>query len=297
MHAQAVTPTPVRLPPESVLTGFCRISLTRALVPYRDPVRAPPGGAIEDIGLGVVMEGSDPSRAQLLDLGSAEIRAADLSGPLIVLGWLPPAGLRGLEAIVERGSADDRVRGSTFSLALRSLREAGFGPLTRSVILRIGFRDLCQDLDLHEGTAVRLARASHGVARMHLEYDTATLVLRTGRAAPDPQLEAALSEAFPGREVRRCDDPDPLAALGYRLPFPIPGSLEEARGLLSVWRTGLGRLLARFEPDRYRTVQEYTAAFGPRDSLRSIEDPAGVSGQETIEPDRDSSPPWGGRVH
>ena len=43
------------------LTGTFQVSLTRAVLPYRDAGdRVLPGGRLADIGLGVVVDGSDP---------------------------------------------------------------------------------------------------------------------------------------------------------------------------------------------------------------------------------------------
>ncbi len=150
---------------EASLTGIFQVSLTRAVLPYRDGRElALPGGRLADVGLGVVIDGADPARAEVVDLGSAEIRVVDLTGPLVVLGWLYPSGLRSLRRVVEDSGFEelDRTRAFTFNMALRALNSAGFSPLTRPTVLRIGFRDLCQDLDLHEGTAVRLLLPSGG---------------------------------------------------------------------------------------------------------------------------------------
>lgn len=247
-------------PTESSLTGTFEVSLTRAVLPFRDGSDgSPPGGRIQDIGMGVVVDGSDPARADVLDLGSAEMRVVDLTGPLVVMGWLYPSGLRSLCRVVADADAAalDRARSFTFQMALRALRTAGFGPLTRPTILRIGFRDLAQDLDLHEGTAVRLLLPSGGVVRMHLDYESVTLVARTGRSTPNPELESALSEAFPGSDLFRGPIPDALGAQAYHLPLPIPRTFTEVRDLLGNLRGGMGRLLARFEPDRHESVTFY----------------------------------------
>ena len=199
------------------LTGTFQVSLTRAVLPYRDAGdRVLPGGRLADIGLGVVVDGSDPARADVVDLGSAEIRVVDVTGPLVVLGWLYPSGLRSLSRVVEDAGLEDmdRTRRFTFSMALRALNSAGFGPLTRPTVLRIRFRDLCQDLDLHEGTAVRLLLPSGGVARVHLDYETVTLVARTGGSLPNRDLEAALVDAFGGRELLRGSLQDSVSAQG-----------------------------------------------------------------------------------
>lgn len=261
---------------ESPLTGTFEVSLTRAVLPYSDlSDRTPPGGRIQDIGLGVVVDGADPARSDILDLGSAEIRVVDLSGPLVILGWLYPSGLRSLRRGVESSSEGnlERARAMTFEVALRALQGAGFGPLTRPTLLRIGFRDLAQDLDLHEDTAIRLLLPTGGVVRVHMDYEAATLVARTGRSTPDSELERTLVDAFPGQEVLRGRlRDDPAGAQAYHIPFGIPRSILETRNLLTEIRKGMVRLLAHFEPERSRTVTDVTGAFGERDSLRSFQD-------------------------
>jgi len=261
--------------PESSLTATFEVSLTRAVLPYRDGSDgSPPGGRIQDIGLGVVVDGVDPARADVIDLGSAELRVVNLAGPLVVMGWLYPSGLRSLGRVVadSESGAGTRARTFTFGLAVRALRGAGFGPLTRPTVLRIGFRDVCQDLDLHEGTAVRLLLPSGGVVRMHMDYENVSLVARTGRSTPSPELEAALVEAFPGQDLLRGPMRDAVGAHAYHLPLPIPRTLEETRDLLGAVRRGLIRVLGRFEPERLGALRELTATFGERDSLRSLLD-------------------------
>lgn len=277
---------------DSSLTGTFQVSLTRAVLPYRDRGdRDLPGGRIGDIGLGVVVDGDDPARADVLDLGSARMRVVDLTGPLVVLGWLYPSGLRSLKRVVEGVGVEemDRARAFTFSMALRALNAAGFGPLTRPTILRIAFRDLCQDLDLHEGTAVRLLLPAGGVARVHLDYETVTLVARTGKTLPDRELEAALVEAFGARELLRGSAQDPATAQTYQLPLPIPRNLADTRRLIERLRRGFGDLLARFEPERQRSLSELTRTLGERDSLRSLHDATEAPRMETVFPRARSS--------
>jgi len=272
---------------DSSLTGTFQVSLTRAVLPYRDQSeRDLPGGTIGDIGLGVVVEGDDPARADVLDLGSARTRLVDLTGPLVVLGWLYPSGLRSLRRAVDGASREEveRARAFTFSVALRSLNAAGFGPLTRPTVLRIGFRDLCQDLDLHEGTAVRLLLPSGGVSRIHLDYETVTLLVRTGRSAPERDFETALVEAFGPRELLRGGPADSTAGQAYHLPLPVPRSLADTRRLLDRIRRGLGHLLARFEPDRFQSLTELSKALGERDSLRALRDRAEEQPMEAVVP-------------
>lgn len=271
--------------PESSLTGTFEVSLTRAVLPYRDGSDgSPPGGRIQDIGMGVVVDGSDPVRADVVDLGSAELRVVNLAGPLVVMGWLYPSGLRSFGRVVadSESGAETRARAFTFGLAVRTLQGAGFGPLTRPTILRIGFRDVCQDLDLHEGTAVRLLLPSGGVVRIHMDYDNVSLVARTGRSAPSPELEAALIEAFPRQELFRGPMRDAVGAHAYHLRLPIPRTLEETREGLGAVRRGLVRLLGRFEPERLGALRELTSTFGERNSLGSLQALDQPSGLERV---------------
>ena len=226
----------------------------------------------------------DPARADVVDFGSAEIRVVDVTGLLVVLGWLYPSGLRSLSRVVEDAGLEDmdRTRRFTFSMALRALNSAGFGPLTRPTVLRIGFWDLCQDLDLHEGTAVRLLLPSGGVARVHLDYETVTLVARTGGSLPNRDLESALVDAFGGRELLRGSLQDSVSAQAY--PLPIPRSLADTRRLLDRMRRGFVHLLARFEPERYRSLRDLTGTLGERDSLRSLKDRLDLPRMETVIP-------------
>jgi len=263
----------VAFEPDPALTGSFEVSLTRAVVPYNDPQgHLLPGGRIQDIGLGVVMDGSNPARSDVLDLGSAELRVVNLNGPLAVLGWLYPSGLRSLQRAVEDlgASHPDRARAFTFGMAVRTLQSVGFGPLTRPTLLRIGYRDICQDLDLHEGTAIRLLLASGSVLRLHLDYESVTLVARTGRSTRDPVTEELLRDAFPERDLLRGSVSEPSGAWGYHIPLPVPRSLTETRSLLGEMRRGLGSLLQSLDGERFRSMRELHGALGERDSLRTL---------------------------
>ena len=64
--------------------GICELPLTRAVVQYRDVHEMDaPGGRIEDIGLGLVVEGRYASSAEALDLGSGTLKVLDLSTELV----------------------------------------------------------------------------------------------------------------------------------------------------------------------------------------------------------------------
>lgn len=255
--------------------GVCELPLTRAVVQYGDAHELDhPGGRIQDIGLAVVVEGRFASSVRAIDLGSAETKFLDLSSELVVLDWVYEptlAHVRRLarDAAEEQPASGDRLRPYCFDLALRVLNRKGFTPLTRPTLLRIGYRDLCQDLDLHEGTAVRIATGTGRLVRVHLEYDDAALVFETSPAGPDPALEAALRELFPGvpATVLGAEENDAAGHRGYRVRFGVPVDFGEARRSLYRMRHGLSHLVARFEPDRFRALDGWISAFGERRTL------------------------------
>ena len=49
-----------------------------------------------------------------------------------------------------------------------------------------------------------------------------------------------------------------------------PLLLAEARDELRKVRQGLGRLLARFEPERFKGIDQHLATFGSRDTLSQL---------------------------
>lgn len=263
--------TETRPQPDPLLTGVCELPLTRAVLMYEDEEdRSLPGGRLADIGLGVVMDGSRPSRTEILDLGSGELRSVSLDGPLVILGWVYSSTLRSLKEGVAQGA--DHLKRVTFPLALRVLERNGFSALTRPLVLRVGFRDLARDLDLHEGTAVRLLLPTGGVVRLHLDYETVTLVARSGAATRNPALEAALRDAFSGSDLLASRNSDPAGLQSYHMPLSVPASVSDARQLLRKLQRGFLHLLARFEPERYRAVRDHLDAFGERDSLKDVRD-------------------------
>jgi hypothetical protein len=259
----------------SDVPGVCELPLTRAVIQYRSAHEADtPGGRIQDIGLAVVLAGHYASSAEVVDLGSAEVKTLDLSGELVVLDWVYEPTLDHLAALVRKAAAGDRDELERFCAraALTVLERAGFGPLTRSTLLRVGFRDICRDLDLHEGTSVRVVLDAGRVVRAHLDYDGNALVFRTPTAAVDEILEEALMTAFPQGELRRLVPASEAASGGYQVRFPLPLSLAELRGEIDRMRAGLVRLLERFEPDRLATVERVTSTFGSRRTLVRLRD-------------------------
>lgn len=272
--------------------GVGEVTLTRAVVQYRDHHETElTGGRIEDIGLALVLEGRTASSAEAVDLGSGAVKLLDLSTELVVLDWVYDPTLEHVQRLLEARSREwkgDREGGRTpeteaagppsgralrtycFDLARQVLGRVGFGPLTRATLLRIGFRDVCRDLDLHEGTTVRLSLDRGRLVRARLDYDSSALLFRTASADPTPELEAALGDAFPGREVRRLEPVRESAPVSYRVRFPSPLSLTETRSVIAEMREGLDRMLARFEPRRFRATHDVLDTLGSRSTLSRL---------------------------
>ena len=59
---------------------------------------------------------------------------------------------------------------------------------------------------------------------------------------------------------------------GYQVRLPLSLSLRELREQVGVVRTGLVRLIARFEPDRMHQVERFVDTFGERETLARIRD-------------------------
>lgn len=277
--------------------GICELPLTRAVVQYRRVHELyRPGGRIQDIGLAVVLEGRFASSVRAIDLGSARIKYLNLASELVVLDWVygptlthlktlaatgeDPAAAKAPEAAgkaepADRGDTPDRrdrlqLRRYCFDLALRVLSRRGFSPLTRPSLLRIGFRDICKDLDLHENTVVRIVTGRGAVTRVHLDYEANALVFRAATREGARTLEGILREVFPGLPVGR-------PSAGARSPnesrhvrFGIPVDFDELRRSLQRMRGGLSHLIARFEPERFRAVGGIVSTFGERATLNRL---------------------------
>lgn len=258
--------------------GVCELPLTRAVVHYRDLHEVdPPGGRIQDIGIALVLEGRFASSAEVLDLGSSAVKILDLSSELVVLDWVYEPTLKHVQGLLmERargGGAVDaagRLESYSFRMALNLLGRLGYGPLTRPTILRIGFRDICRDLDFHEGTAVRIVLGEQRVARAHLDYDANSLVFITPSPEPDALLEASVLEAFPHHDVLRLSEAHNGGSVHYQVRLSFPASFAEAREELRKVRRGLGGLLARFEPERFKGIEQQLTTFGSRDTLSQL---------------------------
>lgn len=257
--------------------GICELPLTRAVVQYRDLHEVDlPGGRIQDIGLALVLQGRFASSAEVLDLGSSTVKMLDLSSELVVLDWVYEPTLEHVHRLIrERAGAEadehgGRLGAYCFQMALSLLGRVGFGPLTRPTILRIGFRDICRDLDFHEGTSVRIVVGEHRITRAHLDYDANALVFRAPSPEPDAILEGAVLEAFPQSEVLRVSEVHEGGSVQYQVRLDLPVTLAEAREELQTIRRGLGRLLARFEPGRFEAVEHHLSTFGPRETLARL---------------------------
>jgi hypothetical protein len=267
-----VTATESRPDALADVPGICDLPLTRAVVQYRDVHELHhAGGGIHDIGLALVMAGRFASSARVLDLGSAEIKYLNLTSELVILDWVYDPTLAHLcflsEAAERNPSRGVQLRRYSFDLALRVLNRRGFTPLTRPILLRIGFRDLCKDLDLHENTVVRIATGPGTVTRVHLDYEANCLVFRTPARRVDGGLEKALRGAFVGLPAGWLRQETEDEYVIHRVRFGVPVTFDEVLGSLRAMRRGLGRLVAHFEPERFGMVSGLTSTFGERTTL------------------------------
>ncbi len=254
--------------------GICELPLTRAVVQYRDVHEMDtPGGRIEDIGLALVVEGRFAGTSEVIDLGSGRVKVLDLSTELVVLDWVYEPTLEHVTELITAAAATREAEGLrryTFQLGLRVLERIGFGPLTRPTFLRVGYRDICRDLDLHEGTSIRFVLGPGRLTRAYLDYDACALVFRTAFHKPDAPLEHALAEAFPAAELRRQERVNEADSVSYHVRLPLPVTLAEARAALALMRRGLAALTARFEPDRFAPLESVMETFGARETLAGL---------------------------
>lgn len=255
--------------------GICELPLTRAVVQYRDIHEMDTlGGRIEDIGLALVVEGEYASSAQAVDLGSGGVKVLDLSTELVVLDWVYGPTVEHVGELITAAAAArdaDGLRSYCRGLGLKILERVGFGPLTRPTFLRIGFRDICRDLDLHEGTSIRYVLGPGRLTRTHLDYDACALVFRTAFRDQDVPLERGLAEAFPHGDLRRQEPADAADSIAYHVRLPIPTTLTETRTTLASMRRGLVGLMARFEPRRYTALESLLDTFGARETLAALQ--------------------------
>lgn len=255
--------------------GICELPLTRAVVQYRDVHEMDTlGGRIEDIGLALVVEGRYASTSEVVDLGSGSVKVLDLSTELVVLDWVYGPTVDHVGELITAAAATREVEGLrsySRNLGLKVLERVGFGPLTRPTFLRIGFRDICRDLDLHEGTSIRFVLGPGRLTRAHLDYDACALVFRTAFHQQDLPLEGALSDALPEADLHREEPGTETESISYHARLPTPTTLAEARSTLAGMRRGLAALMARFEPDRYAALESLMDTFGARETLASLQ--------------------------
>ena len=247
--------------------GICELSLTRAVIQYTESGKAQ--GSAQDIGLGLVVDGRFAGASEVLDLGSGKLKILDLSSELVILDWIHQPTLEHINKLIARKGED--LGTYSFRLAIELLGRAGYGPLTRSTLFRIGFRDISQDLDLHEGTAVRIAINSSGaVVRAHLDYSRGSLIFTVPGPDRCREKEKELVAAFPHNEIACMEQRHIPGAIQYEVLFSVPPGLESLRSKCSVIRGGLMQLLRVFEPERYEVLSQNLAIFGSRDTLSRI---------------------------
>ena len=255
--------------------GICELPLTRAVVQYRDIHEMDMlGGRIEDIGLALVVEGRYASTSEGVDLGSGRVKVLDLSSELVVLDWVYEPTVDHVSELITAASAtrdDGALRQYSRRLGMRVLERAGFGPLTRPTFLRMGYRDICRDLDMHEGTSIRFLLGPGRLTRAQLDYDACALVFRTAFSEADAPLEHALIDAFSEAHLRRVEPLSAADTVTYHVRLPLPTTLSEARAVLGRMRRGLGALMARFEPDRYDLMVRVMETFGARETLARLQ--------------------------
>ena len=269
--------TLIQARPEAMgdVPGICELPLTRAVVQYRELHEMDtPGGRIEDIGLALVVEGRQAGSAEVLDLGSGRIKVLDLSTELVVLDWVYEPTLGYVTELIREAAKtkqDEPLRSYAYKLGLSVLERVGFGPLTRPTLLRIGYRDICRDFDLHEGTSIRFVLGPGRISRAYLNYDACALSFKTAFTEPDAPLEHALLDAFnSAAEVRRFEMISEADSIEYQVRLPLPTTFAETRASLGVMRRGLAALMARFEPDRYESVGHLMDTFGQRETLAGL---------------------------
>jgi len=103
-----------------------------------------------------------------------------------------------------------------------------------------------------------------------LDSERNALILGTAFRESDEILEDALTAAFPARDIRRVLPLGETDGLSYQVRFPLSLTFFEARKLVREVREGLAHLLARFEPQRYRALQEVLETFGARETLSRL---------------------------
>lgn len=257
--------------------GVCDLPLTRAIVQYRDAHELDAlGGRIQDIGLAVVLDGERAAQSDVIDLGSGAVKTLDLSGEMVVVDWLYAPALEHLQSQVREAALGRRgpLQRLCEGTATRILDRTGYGPVTRPILLRIAFRDICRDLDLNEGTSIRIVLGPSRLVRARFDYDRNALVFSTPTAQRDAEFERAVDRSFCEGTLYRMRPTSAAASGGIEVRFTLPASLDELRHQMAHVREGLLELCREFEPERYRETVRLTRTFGRRDTLarlRSLE--------------------------
>lgn len=256
--------------------GMGDLSLTRAIVRYQEGqlVDGSRPGA-DDLGVALVVDGEYVAAAEVIELGSGRMLHLDLSTGVVILDWVYPSTLDYVRLLLRSArdidaSGDDApgtLRAYCETIALGVLGQSGFGALTRTTILRLGFRDILRDLDPHEDAAVRIQAGPDDRIEATLDCDANALVVHW-RGQADGVQPRLLASLFPSAHVRAAP-----AATGaaYQLRFPLPCNLDDARAQLREVRDGLLGLFATYEPDRYRSIRHALDIFGPRDTLVQLD--------------------------
>ncbi len=250
--------------------GVCDLSLTRAVVQYRESHEAvSSGGSIQDIGLGLVVEGRFAAASEVLDLGSGRLKVLDLSSELVVLDWVHQPTLEYINRLIT--DQEEKLTSYSLRLAIKLLSRVGYGPLTRPTILRIGFRDICQDLDFHEGTSVRIVlSADLDTVRVNLDYNRGSLIFTVPSSDRYEKLEQALLKAFPENDIVYTGVQHASGTVQYEVLFAVPSNLAGVQLECLTIRMGLMCLLEMFESKRHEVIEHHLATFGRRNTLSQI---------------------------
>lgn len=258
--------------------GTGDLSLTRAIVRYQ-PEQCVDGSSprADDLGLALVVDGDYVAAVEAVELGSGRLLHLDLSTTVAILDWVYPSTLDYVRLLLRIPHEEDfaapgeavpgTLRGYCETIALGVLGRLDFGPLTRSTILRLGFRDILRDLDPHEDPVVRIQAGPNDRIEAWLDCDANALLVRR-RGSSDVEQARLLASLFPGAHVRAIPTE---TRSGHQLRFPLPTTLDDARAQLRELRDGLLGLLASYEPERHRAIRHGLDIFGPRDTLAQLD--------------------------
>ena len=252
--------------------GDAEYNLTRAVVAYqrRHLYWEHESGALDDVGLALVLDGSFPLASEVVDLGSGRVHTLDLSTQIVVVDWVTEKthahirALRAREMITERPwSGASALDDYCDTLMQEILRRAGYNALTRPVLLRIGFRDLVRDLDVNEEPQIRVKLDTGNVMIVQLDADDVSLSFSGLDNGERRALQLSLLEVFPGAVIEGTADT-------LQVRFPLPLTLAQVATLLERISRGLLFLYAHHEPERFHAISELLSIVGRRNSLRSL---------------------------